>query len=40
MEDMLEELGIHLKLEEKHENVLNLIGICSSAGGKRSSCLP
>jgi hypothetical protein len=30
---MLDELEIHLKLEDKHENVVNLIGVCSSAGG-------
>ncbi|CAB3982894.1 fibroblast growth factor receptor, partial [Paramuricea clavata] len=33
LEDMLDELEIHLKLEDKHENVVNLIGVCSSAGG-------
>ncbi|CAB3987724.1 fibroblast growth factor receptor homolog 1 [Paramuricea clavata] len=33
LDDMLEELEIHLKLEDKHENVVNLIGVCSSTGG-------
>ncbi|XP_028404316.1 tyrosine-protein kinase abl-1-like isoform X2 [Dendronephthya gigantea] len=31
--DMLDELEIHLKLEDVHENVVNLIGVCSSQGG-------
>ena len=33
IDDMLDELEIHLKLEEKHENVVNLIGVCSSSDG-------
>ena len=33
LEDMLDELEIHLKLDGVHENVVNLIGVCSSPGG-------
>ncbi len=30
---MLDELEIHMKLDENHENVVNLMGVCSSSGG-------
>ena len=32
-DDMIEELEIHLKLEDTHDNVVNLIGVCSTTGG-------
>ena len=33
IDDMLDELEIHLQLAEKHENIVNLIGVCSSSDG-------
>ncbi|XP_046859754.1 muscle, skeletal receptor tyrosine protein kinase-like [Xenia sp. Carnegie-2017] len=32
-DDMIDELEIHLSLENAHENVVNLIGVCSSEDG-------
>ena len=33
-DDMIDELEIHLSLENAHENVVNLIGVCSSEDGE------